>query len=277
MMEKYSKYFSSKLILLFVMLFILLIMLLFKPFGLNGLQGSELWINLIGMQVAMTFVCFLLLRLYDLFVPYDKVGVPYVILVMIVASSGVIYALGFLDVFVQVSFLRIVKELALICILPSFLFWLYFDRIFYSTYYDKATKVNKRLFRHRSSEKTEVSAQQSCVVINGKNQDNRLELPPCSLIYIMAQENYCQIYFHNNGQIEQRMFRTSLSNICDQLRAVDDFIIRCHRTYVVNLKHVEQMSGNSRGYFLKLKGCEKEIPVSRNFPDIYLLKQQFNF
>lgn len=43
------------------------------------------------------------------------------------------------------------------------------------------------------------------------------------------------------------------------------FIIRCHRAFLVNIRMVVKVDGNSQGYKLNLEGCEEEVPVSRAY------------
>ena len=43
------------------------------------------------------------------------------------------------------------------------------------------------------------------------------------------------------------------------------FYIRCHRAFLVNIRMVVKVDGNSQGYKLNLEGCEEEVPVSRAY------------
>ena len=42
-------------------------------------------------------------------------------------------------------------------------------------------------------------------------------------------------------------------------------VVKCHRAFLVNLRKVVKVSGNSQGYRLLLEGCPEEIPVSRAY------------
>ena len=50
-----------------------------------------------------------------------------------------------------------------------------------------------------------------------------------------------------------------------------DFIIRCHKSYIVNTKYVNKVTGNARGYLLKCNILDFYIPVSRKFSKKSLL------
>ena len=58
------------------------------------------------------------------------------------------------------------------------------------------------------------------------------------------------------------MIRSSLKRLEEQLPYPEMY--RCHRTYIVQLRNVENVSGNSQGYRLHLKHLPHSIPVSRN-------------
>ena len=42
-------------------------------------------------------------------------------------------------------------------------------------------------------------------------------------------------------------------------------VAKCHRAFLVNLRKVVKVSGNSQGYRLLLEGYPEEIPVSRAY------------
>jgi DNA-binding LytR/AlgR family response regulator len=42
-------------------------------------------------------------------------------------------------------------------------------------------------------------------------------------------------------------------------------IIRCHRSYIVNLENIENISGNLQGYQLNFKQYTEQVPVSRSY------------
>ena len=47
--------------------------------------------------------------------------------------------------------------------------------------------------------------------------------------------------------------------------AACSFIVRCHRAFLVNIRTVVKVDGNSQGYRLRLEGCTEEVPVSRGY------------
>ncbi|ROI02112.1 LytTR family transcriptional regulator [Chryseobacterium sp. G0240] len=78
-----------------------------------------------------------------------------------------------------------------------------------------------------------------------------------------SMENYCSIYFSEDGMIKKHLLRISLSSLLQQIETSG--IKKCHRSYIVNLKKVNDLKGNAQGYKLILPKIDFEIPVSRSF------------
>ncbi|MFN0174368.1 MAG: LytR/AlgR family response regulator transcription factor [Saprospiraceae bacterium] len=107
------------------------------------------------------------------------------------------------------------------------------------------------------------AATATAVTFIGENQNETLTLDVSQIAYIVAQDNYVQVYFFENEVLKNRMLRATLRKKEDLLATWPQFF-RCHRTYVVNFDKVEKVSGNAQGYRLHLNGVEETIPVSRN-------------
>lgn len=86
---------------------------------------------------------------------------------------------------------------------------------------------------------------------------------PSQLIYAESDGNYVIFYFSNNNQIKKQIIRNSITSIEKQLSDIP-FILRTHRSFIVNLKKVRSKQGNILGYKLKITDSEIRIPVSRN-------------
>jgi len=104
-----------------------------------------------------------------------------------------------------------------------------------------------------------------------KLQDNKITLSTdtsetfslklTELVYAAAVDNYTEIYWRNESKVAVKLLRATLKNIEAQLH--NQFMVRCHRSYLINVQEIESISGNTNGYKLKMKNTETEIPVSR--------------
>jgi hypothetical protein len=90
-----------------------------------------------------------------------------------------------------------------------------------------------------------------------------LEVTEENFLYAQSMENYCNVYFLEDGKIKKLLIRISLSNILKQVETHS--IKKCHRSYIINLEKVKDLKGNAQGYKLILPEIDFEIPVSRSF------------
>jgi len=67
----------------------------------------------------------------------------------------------------------------------------------------------------------------------------KLSVKPENLYYIESADNYVQIHYQNQGKMQVVMVRNSMKNI--EWRFKDTTLVRCHRSYLVNLKKVQML------------------------------------
>jgi hypothetical protein len=101
------------------------------------------------------------------------------------------------------------------------------------------------------------------IQINSQLKKETLSFYPSQLIYIESESNYVNFYLFNNDKIQKKVIRNSISEIEKQLAGVP-YLVRTHRAFIVNLKKIKSLKGNSLGYRIRLSGIDEEIPVSRN-------------
>lgn len=102
------------------------------------------------------------------------------------------------------------------------------------------------------------------ITLVADNERDTLTLPPTDLLYIESSDNYCTIYYQLNGKLQRPLLRSSLSRLETQL-ANFPHLVRCHRSFMVNLDQVERVTGNAQGYKLHLQNSELEVPVARRY------------
>lgn len=94
-------------------------------------------------------------------------------------------------------------------------------------------------------------------------EGNRKKVLAQDLVYIESVGNYANVVIYETGGLARNLYRTTLKS----LEASNSLtsIIRCHRSYIVNLDQVIEVTGNAQGLKLHLKDCEDLIPVSRKY------------
>lgn len=94
------------------------------------------------------------------------------------------------------------------------------------------------------------------------NGNETLTIHADTFVFAKASDNYVEVYTQANGTIKKELIRNTLSNVFAQMQDLP-FMLKCHRSYVVNMTFVNHISGNAQGYKLHLTATEERIPVSR--------------
>lgn len=85
-----------------------------------------------------------------------------------------------------------------------------------------------------------------------------------NLLYIESADNYICIWYIKNEQLKKQLMRITMKEISEQL--ADTNIVRCHRSYMVNLDLVKVMRREKENLFLELGVPNiKEIPISKTY------------
>lgn len=92
----------------------------------------------------------------------------------------------------------------------------------------------------------------------------RLSLFSECLFYLEAADNYVCIYYMNKGKLTSFMLRNSLKNIEHVFSERN--LIRCHRSFVVNIENVKIIRKVENGLIIDFD-CDgvKNIPISKTF------------
>jgi hypothetical protein len=115
---------------------------------------------------------------------------------------------------------------------------------------------------HTTFQKKIDTALEKPIQINSQLKKETLSFYPSQLIYAVSDSNYVHFYLQDGEKIQKKIIRNSISDIENQL-APFPYLFRTHRAFIVNIKKVSSVRGNSLGYRLKMFGIEEEIPVSR--------------
>jgi len=84
-----------------------------------------------------------------------------------------------------------------------------------------------------------------------------------SILYLESADNYVTIFYLIESEVKKEMVRTSMKKLETLLLPLG--LVRCHRSFMVNMENVQWMKKQGRNYLIKMKNCETTIPVSRGF------------
>jgi len=124
----------------------------------------------------------------------------------------------------------------------------------------EAKNLNKLRVQHKTA------TPKSTIVLIGNNRDEEVHTSLDELLFVQSEGNYVEIYTTKTlGRA--RLLRNTLSSIEDLLQEYPQ-LIRCHRSFIVNLEKVEGVQGNAQGLRLELGIENIKVPVSRSYLQI---------
>lgn len=138
------------------------------------------------------------------------------------------------------------------------LFIPYIISIMYFSYQDKNEKL-KMLMDENLGFK-------ASTLISFRDERGVLQLSVAkeNLLYIESADNYVCIWYTKNDQLKKQLLRITMREVCEQMAETN--IIRCHRSYMVNLDLVKVMRREKENLFLELGVPNvKEIPISKTY------------
>ncbi|MBL0740293.1 LytR/AlgR family response regulator transcription factor [Chryseolinea lacunae] len=125
-----------------------------------------------------------------------------------------------------------------------------------------ATKANQELDKIKTLKKENLAGngQNLHLTLHSETTETlSFHLP--DLLYIEADDNYSTVVWRDGKGIHKKLLRANLKNIEGQID--NNFAIRCHRSYLVNVNAIGNISGNANGYKLQILDTDISIPVSR--------------
>ena len=97
----------------------------------------------------------------------------------------------------------------------------------------------------------------------GQGSSDRIVLRLADFLYAKSQDNYVELNFLQNGKVSHLLIRTTLMGLAESQPS--EAVVRCHRSYLVNLFQVQAVLGGGNDLRLQLRNLDEPLPVSRTF------------
>lgn len=108
--------------------------------------------------------------------------------------------------------------------------------------------------------------EEKCKIV-GNTYQSVFEVYPSDIIYVESMSNYANVYYLEDEEVRKRSLRITMKQMKTTL-ADYDYLVSCHRAFLVNLNYVQSMKGRpSTGFELQMFGSDKTIPVSRTYSE----------
>ena len=255
--------FEGFLISLGIGIFIAFFLWFFQPFDINIRGYSDGQILFFGVITFIGFVFghSLLPLLFPNIYEEGKWTIRkqilfYLFITFLIASLNGLYINYLRDLnFSWTNYRIIIVQTIALGIIPISIYVLLSFYWKYSRMMKRAESLNDHL--DLSKEDIGLDRFQISTQIKGES----FELIEDSFLFAKSDGNYIEVF--TLGE-KPKLYRMNLSLLEKQL-SNSEYMLRCHRSFLVNAKHILKVSGNAQGLKLGLKGGQKDIPVSRKY------------
>jgi len=261
-------------------IFIGLFLLIFQPFDIATLEHNHKTIFILGygfvtfISLLITFIIFpyLFKKFYKNTWTTWKEIIHMMSVMLLIALLNITYSLLFCDecspfkasVFSEVILFSL-SSVLVIGILPITFMVLIYQNILLKKNARNAEIANQSIIQ-KALEKTSIT-------IYSNNNKNILNINTNQLLIIEANGNYINVYYEEDNKLKREVIRNTLKKNENIIENYSN-IIRCHKSYIVNLSNLKKVTGNAQGYKLTFNFLNFEVPVSRNLSKNVITKIQ---
>ncbi len=247
---------------------VFLFILFFQPFPLGMLDydnrllyvtGFGL-INFLSAWIILILMPFLLPKLFKV-TEWDN-GPPFLTSLLLLVITAIAFAFYIRFVGKIPLSLYILFKVFLVCLLPLIIITLLYksksmESLIADLQEEKKYFISKLVVKEKTEEEEEFE-------IISENKSDKLKLKYSNVVFVKSADNYIEVYFLENNQLEKALVRNTLKSIESQLANHKNFI-RCHRTSIVNNQYIEKLARDFSGYYLKMRYFDENLSVSRPF------------
>lgn len=134
------------------------------------------------------------------------------------------------------------------------------------SYFILKEKMRELKSLRQQIEKDETVLQKAYIQILDEKGEMRLSIRRENLVMIESADNYVCVHYLSDHKVKKSMVRNTLNRIAEHLQG--SRIVRCHRSYMINLDHAQVLHRDKEGWFIEV-GIEgiPDIPISRTYAD----------
>lgn len=259
-------------------LFIAFFLLAFQPFGTAEATFKYKVLKIGGFGVVTTVVMFVYFSLLSRWLSHrnqDKhwtVGKEILIyagLLLVIGLGNSCYSIAIgINAPMVSSFLGMFYSTFLVGIFPV-TFFIILDYVYLlkkNIAEAKTLQANKTKKYPTKNEALPASSNEVAIHLLAENKKDEVHVPAKDLLYLESSSNYVTVVYKKQDVVQKTLLRSSLTRLEKQIE--NEHILRCHRSFIVNLQRVEHISGNAQGYKLQLEKTTDIVPVARKYAKI---------
>lgn len=251
-------------IILFLSIGIFAFLFAFQPIGISSFTNKKIIYLVFGIAATIFFILTLNLivlpSLFPKFFNTNKWDIKREIfwniwMLLSISSSGLLVYTKILGA-IDIQFSDVLKIILIASIPVALLITINHDRLLRS-HLESAQLLNKKLIEKKEQ-------YQKLIHFASEYKNDVITLQPDAISVIKSADNYVEIYYEREGALRKHIIRSTLNKAEIATRECD-FLIRCHRSYIVNIKRIKEIQGNSQGYKLYFDNLDFPAQVSQMY------------
>lgn len=101
-----------------------------------------------------------------------------------------------------------------------------------------------------------IPQKEEIIIIKGENKLDILKIKKSELICISNAQNYAEVFYLENHQLQTKLIRTSLKKLQSEFQ----FLVQIHRSHLINPTHFKSWKDSST-----IQLTQVELPVSKTY------------
>ena len=251
-------------IILFISLGVLVFLLIFQPIDFATWSKKEIFYLVAGLVVSTFLVLSVNLIIIPILFPKIfyrntwniKKEIFWNLWILIAISSSDFLFYSQIAGIIDISFFDITKILLLGLLPVAVLITINQERLL-RLHLVSAQQLNKKLLENKQQNN-------NLIHFESDYKNDTLVIKADLLIVIKSSDNYIEVFYKNEGLVKKQIIRSSLKRV-EELISKYDFIMRCHRSYIVNIKLINEIKGNPQGFQLFMEGLDSPVSVSQKY------------
>ena len=251
-------------IILFISLGVLIFLIFFQPIEIGTLAKREI----LYLAAGLTATTFMTLTLNLIILPssiskqFDstkwniKREIIWNLWNVLAISGGYVLFYNKMFEIIDINFIDIVKILFLSLLPVSILITINQYRLI---------RLNLRTAQQLNSKLLEFKQRKEKLVhFDSDYKTDHLVVKADALILVKSSDNYIEVYFESGDTVKKKLVRWSLKKADETMREFDHFF-RCHRSYIININKINEITGSSQGYNLYFEKIDFSVSVSQRY------------
>lgn len=248
--------------IVFVSVFVTLFLLVFQPFGVNNYDPTHR-ISQVFLFSIIGFggVIGLALGIFEFLIGQLLFKKKTLIIFFLRTLSELIFVASVIFLYYNIlgnfhdwylrSYIEFIFNVSMMSIIPIYIILLYIK--------NRKTKQAFELLEL----KPKVALANKYVSLQSSNGKDSISLTLNDLLFVEAEDNYISVTYVEKEKLKKQLLRATMKDVEKELNS--DFVIRCHRSFIVNMNKVEKVI--KEGHQIKLFIPELTVPiiVSRSY------------